>query len=241
VNDDVGLRFERKMVEKVLNRIRSFRGSTKPSAEQLELSRQQLKQTRRQLKQVRQQLRELSRDYLLCKMPARSICAEIGVHEGDFSEQILSAVEPEKLHLIDPWEHQDEPSCQESRYGNLGLQGQDTMDSRYKQVAERFARQVREGAVEIHRSFSDVAAGEFQPDYFDWVYIDGNHLYEYVKQDLELYFPKVKAGGYLTGDDYGVRGWWENGVQKAVDEFVSQRPDATLEVKARQFLIKKNA
>lgn len=226
-------------MEKVLSRIRNFRNSSTPSAKQLESTRQQLKQTRRQLKQVRQQFRQLSREYLLCKMPARSICAEIGVHEGDFSEQILSTVEPKKLHLIDPWKHQEEPSCQESRYGNLGLEGQGVMDTRYRQVAERFGRQVREGAVEIHRNFSDVAAGEFEHDYFDWVYIDGNHLYEYVKQDLELYFPKVKAGGYLAGDDYGVRGWWENGVQKAIDEFVSQKPNTTLEVKASQFLIRK--
>ena len=42
--------------------------------------------------------------------------------------------------------------------------------------------------------------------YFDWIYIDGNHTYEYVKQDLEGYRPKVKPGGYMAGDDYGTKG-----------------------------------
>ena len=43
------------------------------------------------------------RERLLAKMPQRSICAEIGVHEGDFSQDILCSVKPVKLHLIDPW------------------------------------------------------------------------------------------------------------------------------------------
>jgi len=43
----------------------------------------------------------------------------------------------------------------------------------------------------------------------------------------------------MAGDDYGSEGWWENGVQKAVDEFISQRQDLTLEVKGDQFIITK--
>jgi hypothetical protein len=26
----------------------------------------------------------------------------------------------------------------------------------------------------------------------------------------EFYYPKVKAGGFMIGDDYGVKGWWNN-------------------------------
>ena len=43
----------------------------------------------------------------------------------------------------------------------------------------------------------------------------------------------------MAGDDYGNRGYWDNGVQKAVDEFVAGRPEAVLEVKATQFIIRK--
>lgn len=235
-------------MKKVVSHLRNLRGTSTKSAKQLEETKQQLRQTRSQLKQtrsqlkeVRQKFRQLAREYLLCKVPARAVCAEIGVHEGDFSEQILSTIEPERLHLIDPWRHEEGPSFQESRYGNLGPEGQDVMDARYRQVLERFGTQVREGKVEIHRKLSDVAAADFERDYFDWVYIDGNHLYKHVKRDLELYYPKVKAGGYLAGDDYGVQGWWENGVQNAVDEFVSQKPNTTLEVRSSQFLIRKNS
>ena len=34
-----------------------------------------------------------------------SICAEIGVWQGDFAAQILETCRPIKLHLIDPWPH----------------------------------------------------------------------------------------------------------------------------------------
>ncbi len=44
---------------------------------------------------------------------------------------------------------------------------------------------------------------------------------------------------YLAGDDYGVPGDWDNGVQKAVDEFCQQRPECTLEVQGSQFIIRK--
>lgn len=45
---------------------------------------------------------------------------------------------------------------------------------------------------------------------YDAVFIDGNHSYEYVKKDLENYYPKVKTGGIVAlhdanfeGDRYG--------------------------------------
>ena len=56
----------------------------------------------------------------------------------------------------------------------------------------------------------------------DWVYIDANHRYEYVKENLEIWTPKVKKGGICAGHDYDNpksqgKGW---NVKKAVDEFV---------------------
>lgn len=36
---------------------------------------------------------------------------------------------------------------------------------------------------------------------FDLVFIDGNHIYPYIKEDLEMWFPKVKKGGILCGHD----------------------------------------
>ena len=57
---------------------------------------------------------------------------------------------------------------------------------------------------------SEQASNLFADNSLDFVYIDGNHKYEYVLQDLNLWYPKVKQGGYLMGDDYlGYdKEWW---------------------------------
>jgi hypothetical protein len=180
------------------------------------------------------------RERLLAKMPRRSICAEIGVHEGDFSEDILSAIKPVRLHLIDPWEFAKGSEYREAWYGGKASEGQTTMEDRFNSVKCRFRKKISVGQVVLHRGYSSNVAHEFGDGYFDWIYIDGNHLYEHVKQDLELYYPKIKAGGYLAGDDYGVKGWWSNGVQEAVDEFVNQN-SLLLVVIGNQFIIAKNA
>jgi cephalosporin hydroxylase len=83
-------------------------------------------------------------------------------------------------------------------------------------VRQRFAREIQSGNVIVHRLAAAEAAAEFADEYFDWIYIDGNHQYEFVLLDLESYYPKVKAGGFLVGDDYGVEGWWHGGVTRAV-------------------------
>ena len=55
-----------------------------------------------------------TRKFLLEMMPKNSICVEVGVWEGNFSEQILKTVKPKKLILIDSWVKEN--PIQEKRY-----------------------------------------------------------------------------------------------------------------------------
>lgn len=59
------------------------------------------------------------RRILLAKMPKNSVCAEIGVYKGEFSQQILSLVKPKKLHLIDPWKYESNEVYKDTSYGGL--------------------------------------------------------------------------------------------------------------------------
>lgn len=68
------------------------------------------------------------REYLLARLPKRSVGAEIGVHEGRFSGEILRTVRPERLHLIDPWKHEEGNRYGQAWYGGLAQGGQDLMD-----------------------------------------------------------------------------------------------------------------
>jgi hypothetical protein len=159
---------------------------------------------------------------LLTHLPKGSVGAEIGVWRGDFSARLLRVVRPAQLHLVDPWNFEPGAAYEHAWYGGAVAKSQAEMDRVYESVLRRFADEMEAGTVHVHRGSSARIGVLFDNAYFDWVYIDGNHLYEYVKSDLEVFARKVKPGGLIAGDDYGVRGWWEDGVTRAVDEFVAQ-------------------
>lgn len=178
-----------------------------------------------------------SRGFVLEYFPKLSSGAEVGVHLGDFSDEILRVVQPKVLHLIDPWAHQTEFS--DAWYGGKAIDGQGEMDRRLATVLERFERERSSGQIEIHREFSVPALEKFPDASLDWVYIDANHLYEYVTADLEVSFKKVKRGGYIAGDDYKEGGWWKGGVKRAVDEFARREDVHLVEVRNSQFVFQK--
>ena len=138
-----------------------------------------------------------ARDQLLAALPPGSVGAEIGVWKGRFSLMVTEKLQPKSFHLIDPWAFQ--PDFSERMYGGRVARNQADMDAIFEGVQQLF-----DGAanVHFHRDFSSEAVKAFDDAYFDWVYIDGNHHYDYVLEDLRLYFPKVKPGGYIAGDDY---------------------------------------
>ena len=160
---------------------------------------------------------------LLSLVPRGSVCAEIGVWKGDLSAWILKPVEPVKLHLIDPWRFEPSPEYRRAWYGGSVATSQVDMDRIHDSVVRRFGPEVADGRVEIYRATSMEAAPRFEDGSLDWIYIDGNHRYEFVRDDLEAYERKVKEGGLITGDDYTRPGWWEDGVRRAVDQFVAER------------------
>jgi len=70
--------------------------------------------------------------------------------------------------------------------------------------------------VNIIKGDSRVVHSQFKNDSIDFLFLDGDHSYEGVKKDLELWFPKVKKGGVIGGHDYTQTCC---GVKKGVDEF----------------------
>jgi len=163
--------------------------------------------------------------YPLKLIKENDVCAEIGVWKGETSELILKK-HPQKLHLIDPYIHQDYIGRKYSiDYGF-------DMDEMYEMVTDKFKNNEN---VVLHREKSiDV---DFPNEYFDWIYIDGNHSYDEVLADLNHYYPLVKKGGYLCGDDYG---WTDvncsKGPKPAVDYFVENN-NLEIEIKGVQYVI----
>lgn len=168
-------------------------------------------------------------------MPKHSVCAEIGVWKGDFSREILKIVHPKELHLIDPWKYL--PEYKNRWYGGAVAESQEDMDKIYEKVKMEFDKDKR---VKIHRGYSNSVAKQFKDDYFDWIYIDGNHSYEFVLADIKNFLPKIKKGGFILGDDY----WWgiKEGfpVRRAVRKVIKDDLVEKVQIKSRLFWLRKN-
>lgn len=144
------------------------------------------------------------RQELLKSLPQGGIVAELGVDQGEYSELIYKINKPKKLHLIDAWGS--------SRYNK----------QKQEQVETRFADQLGRKEVEINLGLSTEVVNKFDDEYFDWMYIDTDHSYKVTKQELELWYPKVKQGGIIAGHDFIIGNWngmIRYGVIEAVQEF----------------------
>lgn len=172
-------------------------------------------------------------------LPSGSVGAEIGVWRGDFSARILRWARPSRLVLVDPWRFTEDEDYKHAMFGGASG-GQAEMDEVHAGVVTRFKERLDAGQVVIRREPSVEAAQAWQDGPLDWVYIDGDHTYDGVRADLHAYWPLLKAGGVMAGDDYAFPGWWKDGVTLAVNEFAAEQR-LTLKVMGSQFLLRKPA
>jgi hypothetical protein len=113
-----------------------------------------------------------------------------------------------KLYCVDPWLDYNEypeykgqqPHIYESFLGNIERSGQ-------------------KEKIVIRRGYSNTEVPKFDDDFFDMIYIDGNHEPEYVLEDAVLCFRKLKVGGIMIFDDYGWGG--PDLTQRGIDGFLS--------------------
>ena len=176
--------------------------------------------------------------YRLVKMlPTRGVGAEVGVWKGDFSAALLRHTRPKQLHLIDPWIFQED--LPRAWYGGLAARSQADMDAISDGVRTRFAAEIASGTVVVHRAPSADALRRLPDGGLDWIYVDGNHLYDGVMDDLTNALPKLRPGGLLACDDYGSPGWWEDGVKRAVDAFVASGAAEAVADLGSQFVMRR--
>ena len=133
---------------------------------------------------------------------------EVGAHRGNHAFRMLSRLPISSLSLIDPWTAY---SGDEDYFQDLKVQ-----ESFYLETLNRFKSDSR---VHILRKGSREASYLFDDMSLDFAYIDGDHRYQAVLNDLHLWWPKVKHRGLLVGDDYKFK---FPGVMKAVEEFYAQ-------------------
>jgi len=111
--------------------------------------------------------------------------AEIGVRKGEFSQHLCHAVPNLELTCVDLWDayyHFDAKSAA----------------AHHKEARERLARY----RVNLVKKLSRQAAFDVPDESLDFVYIDADHRFDFVMEDLIAWGRKVRSGGIISGHDY---------------------------------------
>jgi len=130
--------------------------------------------------------------------------AEIGVRRGANAKNILKYLDIKKLYLIDPYAKylDNEEVSKEVDYSpwpkRVGV-----INSIFNEAKANIVEW--ENVVEWIIDISSLASLNIEDNELDFVYIDGNHAYKNVLEDINLYWPKVKIGGLISGHDFDRR------------------------------------
>lgn len=147
---------------------------------------------------------------LLNKFP-HEVGAEIGVWRGTFALRLLRGLPGiKKYHCVDMWKHYNEHTETLDPKGKMAKSDMGKVFVEFKQRMKPF----RDKLI-IYRMKSIEAADRIADNSLDFVFIDANHAYEYAVEDIDLWTPKVKEGGIVSGHDYGNDRF---GVTQAVNE-----------------------
>lgn len=137
---------------------------------------------------------------------------EIGVDIGNHALNMLQELDIKMLYLIDPYIVYDKGS------NSPGVPKYKDKTLNHKQLSKDKLKDFCNKVVWIY-DFSYNAHKLIDDNELDFVYIDGNHTYEYTKKDIDLFYSKVKPGGLISGHDYKKE---TPGVIRAVNERFSK-------------------
>jgi predicted O-methyltransferase YrrM len=110
-----------------------------------------------------------------------------------------------------------------------------------EQIYSSFAKNIEPYKKIKHiRGFSHKEIPKFEDEFFDIIYIDGNHEPDFVLEDAVLSFRKLRPGGKIIFDDFGWHGVFSTtrGIIGFVDAY--RKKIQYLGEKETQIFIKKN-
>ncbi len=160
---------------------------------------------------------------------------EIGVCIAGNAARALSMCQTLDYTGIDPWEVNDHYLAG-IRHNVKRISGRDALrhqqrwDELYQDAQNNIAfageraRLVRARSPEVAASFPD--------NHFTLVYIDGDHSFNAVTEDMKAWYRKVVPGGWFAGDDYLPRKFGRT-VCRAVDQWFADHK-MTLEMSGLQ-------
>ncbi|MGB0670408.1 MAG: class I SAM-dependent methyltransferase [Rhodospirillales bacterium] len=161
------------------------------------------------------------REQMLWTLPKGGTVCEVGVAAGEFAFNIWEAQKPDHLILVDPWRFIPYPGWENDANRVTDEQN----GERLAGIRAHFAEAIETGRVETRQGLSSDVLPHLPDASLDWIYIDGDHAYASVLEDLRLAWPKVKADGYIMGHDFAHEALGRAlgfGVVEAVRDFVTE-------------------
>lgn len=131
--------------------------------------------------------RDLLPEYF--KSMGYTVGAEIGVYKGEYTKLFCEA--GLKMFAIDPWH-----SYAGAGRGQKSQDRQNFLHGHAKRILASY------DDCTIIRKASMDAVHEFKDGSLDFVYIDGDHNFKHIAQDIYEWTWKVRKGGIVSGHDY---------------------------------------
>ena len=152
----------------------------------------------------------------ICKRSVSPKVLEIGVFKGEFLDYIVNNCSIYSIDGVDLFQGE---SCSGDVNGNNVVHY--NLANSYYELTDKYKNS---SIVKLIKSDSSSYLKTIDNDYYDIIYIDGDHSYEGVKNDLINAYNKIKNSGYIMGHDYEMnmkkaQNTYNFGVKQAVDEF----------------------
>ena len=123
-----------------------------------------------------------------------SSMAEVGVYRGHFAARMLDEVpQLERYFMVDPWRHLED-------WNKPANKDDDVFEQYYAETMS--LTQAHAGKRVVLRGRTVDVVDEIPDGDLDLVYIDGDHTLRGITTDLARWFPKVREGGFVAGDDF---------------------------------------
>jgi len=129
---------------------------------------------------------------------------EVGVLDGAFSRIMFEKIPDLMMYLVDPYEKYKEDVRYAVGFG-------DAEETAHKRMKGKNTVWLRGRSENVHMCVPNKS--------LDFVYIDGNHRYDWIMADIILWGRKVRSGGMLSGHDYDAKIRGSRQVKQATDDY----------------------
>jgi len=127
----------------------------------------------------------LFRDAILDRINDEQIVGiEIGVLDGETSRFLLGI--DKRIHLLGI-----DPIIPDSMETSL-IGSEEKIEANVAEYGDRWV---------FKKAYSYDVASDIPEDSYDFIFIDGDHTYDAVKQDYKMYYPAIKKGGLIFFHD----------------------------------------